>query len=252
MADKKKNKGNGSIKSGMPETMHSDTQETQIRWSLQDKIGDLHFSILDLRAAGVPVDTLEDVRGISRKSLKEQLDKDREAYFKNMRIVPKSLRRQVNQEFADLENKVLPLADNLVRLLREIPIPFKMKDYIPNKAGDYCVEFNSDDIEAYILKCSTYHVPQQLRDYYDELQKFIGAWNRLGDKAKELGIVPPSGALLEKLMRGGYVVENLTNKVINVFGVLTEMSLTPEGMFDCIRNSQVMAFLPPPETEDEE
>lgn len=252
MADNKKNPKGGAVVSGMPETMHSDSQESKVRWFLQDKIGDLHFAILDLRAAGVPVDTLEDVRGISRKSLKEQLDKDREAYFRNMRIVPKSLRRQVNQEFADLENKVLPLADNLVRLLREIPIPFKMKDYVPNKSGDYCVEFNSDDIEAYILKCSTYYVPQQLRDYYDELQAFISAWHRLGDRAKELGIVPPSGALLEQLMGGGYVIDNFTHKAINVFSGLTEMSLTPERMYDCILNTQTLAFLPPPDNEDEE
>ena len=77
MADKKQNKGNGSIKSGMPEIMFSDATAEKVRWSINDAISDLHYAVLDLRNAGVPIETVKDLKEVTKEGIKAQLTKDK-------------------------------------------------------------------------------------------------------------------------------------------------------------------------------
>ena len=232
MADKKKDKENGSIKSGMPETMFSETTAQKVRWAMNDAISDLHYAVLDLREAGVPIESVKDMEGITREGIIKQLEKDREAYFKNMRFVPAGIRRQVNQEFADMKATLLPLADQLVRARKRVPLTYTLnvKDKYATTRGEYCIECNEKELEDYVRKAATTTILPEYREYYEALSAFCDSWKKLQGEAERLHIVKPDKRLIGDLMEGGSIEKTEAGLLINP----NDMQITPEKMFNII------------------
>lgn len=234
MADKKQNKGNGSIKSGMPEIMFSDATAEKVRWSINDAISDLHYAVLDLRNAGVPIETVKDLKEVTKEGIKAQLTKDKEAYFKNMRFVPAGLRRQVNQEFADMEATLLPLADQLVRARNRVPLTYTLNVKDKYATGEYCIKCDTKELEDYVRQAATTTILPELREYYEALTSFCDSWKKLQGEAERLHIVKPDIRLINELMK----VESLVSA--DGLVVVSDMRITPEKMFSLIRNNDII------------
>ena len=238
MANKKNNNRNGSlVKLGMPETMFSDVEAENVRSKLDNGLSELHFAIMDLREAGVPIESVEDVKSISREGIKSQLDHDKESYFKNMRFIPAGLRRQVNQEFAEMAAKILPLTDNLVRCRKSVPLSYTLNNKEHYKTGEYCVIIDSKEKEEYIRKAGTIQIPTEFREYYETLSDFCKAFAKLQQEAERLHISQPDRNLVLDLMEFGDVVIDEYTKEIKP--LITNMRITPGKMFELIRSNRL-------------
>ena len=235
MANKKQNNENGSIiKSGMPETMFSKTTAQKARWAINDAISDLHYAVLDLRRAGVPIETVKDLKEISRDGIKSQLAKDKETYFRNMHFVPAGLRRQVNQEFADMEDTLLPLADQLVRSRKRVPLTYTVNVKDKYAAGEYCIKCDDKELEDYIRKAATTTILPEYREYYKALSAFCDSWKKLQGEAERLHIVKPDKRLINDLM-DSEAPEYKDGQIL-----IKDMGITPEKMFELIRNNDTI------------
>ena len=234
MVNKKQNNENGSIKSGMPETMFSEITATKVRWSINDAISDLHYAVLDLRRAGVPIETVKDLQEISREGINEQLEKDKEAYFKNMRFVPAGLRRQVNQEFADMKATLLPLADQLVKARKRVPLTYTVNVKDSYNTGEYCIEYDTKELEDYVLKAATTTILPEYREYYEAISAFCDSWKKLQGEAERLHVVSPDRNLILDLM--SFESEDITGiqKPLT-----TNMDITPKKMFELIISNRI-------------
>ena len=241
MADKKQNKENGSIKSGMPETVFSELTAQKVRWSVDDAISDLHYAVLDLRQAGVPIETVKDLQEITKESLKAQLTRDREMYFKNMKFVPAGLRRQVNQEFADMEDTLLPLAEQLVRARKRVPLTYTVNVKDKYKTGEFCIKCDEKEMEDYVREAATTTILPEYREYYEAITSFCDSWKKLQGEAERLHIVRPDKRLIKELMEGDSPVSE------DGLAVVSDMRITPEKMFQLIRNNDIIRMQTPEE-----
>ncbi len=237
MGNKKQNKGVGRVDSCMPETMFSDVMADQARMAIDDAISDLHFAVLDLRSAGVPIETVKDLNSITREGIKEQLEKDKEAYFKNLRFVPAGLRRQVNKEFSEMEATLLPLANNLVNARKKVQIPYSLSIQETYKTGEYCIKCDKKDLEDYVNKAATIAILPEYREYYKYIEGLCESWKRLQEEAERLHIVKPNrNLILDLLVYDDFVRDEVTgeNKPQTV-----NMRITPEKMFEFIHSNRI-------------
>ena len=234
MADKNNNKENGCIKSGMPETMFSNVTALKVRGSIDDAISDLHYAVLDLRNAGVPIETVKDLKEVTKEGIKAQLTKDKEAYFKNMRFVPAGLRRQVNQEFADMEATLLPLVDQLVKARNRLSLTYTLNVKDNYATGEYCIKCDTKELEDYVRQAATTTILPELREYYEALTSFCDSWKKLQGEAERLHIVKPDIRLINELMK----VESPVSA--DGLVVVSDMRITPEKMFSLIRNNDII------------
>jgi hypothetical protein len=239
-------KNKKQVNAEMPETIFSSETAIRVKDAAEDILSDLHYAIQDLRGAGVPIETMKDLNGISVEAIKSQLDKDKESYFKNMRFVPSGLRRQVNQEFAEMERTFLPLAEKLVKARQRIPVPVTLNFQESYKTGEYCVEYDPKELEDYITKSSTFHILPEYREYYNAISDFCKAWERLQGEADRLKLEQPKGSLIKALMDGAEVIGGDGN-VYETFGIQSKMSITPEKMYRLIRYDGIIR----PQTADE-
>lgn len=231
MTKKNQNKENTSINSVMPETMYSEGTAQKARYALDDVISDLHYAVLDLRNAGLPIETVKDLKEIKRKSVKTQLEKDREAYFKNMHFVPAGLRRQVNKEFDDLEKTLLPLVDQLAKARERVPLSYSLNIKDNYATGEYCIVCNKKEIDDYVRKTATITILPEHREYYNAISSFCNSWAKLQKEAERLHIVKPDKRLINDLME-----ESSGNDILIPY----EMYITPEKMFRMIYNNDVI------------
>lgn len=229
MANKKQDKENDSLVSGMPETMFSEITAQKVRWAMDEAISDLHFAVLDLRRVGVPIETAKDIKEITREGTKEQLRKDKETYFSNMRFVPSGLRRKVNQEFAEMEAELLPLVDQLVRARKRVPFDYTVNVKQNYKTGEYCIKVDKKDLDDYVRNAATTKILPEFREYYEAISSFCDSWKKLQDEAERLHIVRPDKRLFNDIMEGG-----------DELRAPSDMSITPEKMFTLIRNYDVV------------
>lgn len=239
-------KNKKQVNAEMPETIFSSETAIRVKDAAEDILSDLHYAIQDLREAGVPIETMKDLNGISVEAIKSQLDKDKESYFKNMRFVPSGLRKQVNQEFAEMERTFLPLAEKLVKARQRIPVPVTLNFQESYKTGEYCVKYDPKELEDYITKSSTFHILPEYREYYNAISDFCKAWERLQGEADRLKLEQPKGSLIKALMDGAEVIGGDGN-VYETFGIQSKMSITPEKMYRLIRYDGIIR----PQTADE-
>lgn len=227
-------KNKKQVNAEMPETIFSSETAFRVKDSTEDILSDLHYAILDLREAGVPIKTIKDMNGISVDGIRSQLEKDKESYFKNMRFVPSGLRRQVNEEFAEMERTLLPLAEKLVKAWQRVPVPVSLHFQDNYKTGEYCVKYDQKELEDYITKSSTFHILPEYREYYNAISDFCKAWRRLQGEADRLKLEKPKGSLIKALMDSAEVIGD-DGKVYETLGMQSNMSITPEKMYRLIR-----------------
>lgn len=241
-------KNKKQVNAEMPETIFSSDTALRVRDAAEDILSDLHYAILDLIGAGVPIETTKDLDEVSVESLKSQLDKDKESYFKNMRFVPSGLRRQVNQEFSEMERTLLPLADKLVKARQRIPVTVSLHIQDSYKTGEYCVKYDPKGLEDYITKSSTFNILPEYREYYNAISDFCKAWERLQGEADRLKLEQPKGSLIKALMNSTQVIGD-DGKVFDTFGTESKMSITPEKMYRLIRYDGIVKIKTDEETE---
>ncbi len=220
----------------MPKEIYNIGLEQQISSRLNDCLSDLHYAIMDLREVGVTVNSVEDIRRTTSEQISKQLEKDKAAYFKNMTYVPKTLKRQADEEFLKMKSELLPLADALQKAFGVCPLPIIFKEST-GATGDYCVTFEDKAVKEYVNSIATVTIAEEFREYFTRLQAFICAWDQLKDDAEKLGICVPNGNLIRELMNARAVFANGLD--ISNFGTRSDMSLNVEKMFELIRSGVI-------------
>lgn len=230
---KKENKNESET---MPSEIYNVGLEQQISSRLNDCLSDLHYAILDLREAGVTVNSVDDIRRTTSEQISRQLEEDKAAYFRNMTYVPKTLKRQADEEFMKMKSELLPLADALQKAFGVCPLPVHFKEST-GATGDYCVTFEDKAVKEYVKSIATVTIAEEFREYYTRLQSFMSAWDQLKDDAEKLGICVPNGNLLRELMNARAVFVDGVD--ISNFGTRSDMSLNVEKMFELLRTGVI-------------
>lgn len=216
----------------MPSEIYHVGLEQQVSSRLNDCLSDLHYAILDLREAGVSVNSVEDIKRTTADQIRKQLEADKAAYFRNMTYVPKTLRKQADEEFNRMKSELLPLADALQKAYSICPLPIHFREST-GATGDYCVTFEDKAVKEYVKSIATVTIAPEFREYFTRLQSFICSWDQLKDDAERLGICVPDGNLIRELMNARAVF--VDGQDISNFGTRCAMSLDVEKMFELIR-----------------
>ena len=221
----------------MPETFFSSAAEQKAVELLHERLGDLHFAIQDIRNAGVNIESVADIEATTRENIAKQLERDKAAYFKNMKYIPKPLKRQAEEEFAAMAGELLPFADTLQKALKNCPLPVHIKKE-SGAVGDYCVAFDEKEEAEYIKAAATITISPEIREFYNALQGLVTTWNELVSTAERLNIKTPTGALLKELMGAPYIATP-DGQEIDTFNYQSTMALSPERMYKLIADGQL-------------
>ena len=220
----------------MPKEIYNVGLEEQVTSRLNDCLSDLHYAIMDLREVGVNINSVDDIRRTTSDQISKQLEEDKAAYFRNMTYVPKTLKRQADEEFSKMKGELIPLADALQKAFSICPLPVVFKQ-ASGATGDYCVTFEDNAVKEYVKSIATVAIAPEFREYYTRLQAFICAWDQLKDDAERLGICHPNGNLLRELMNAKPLFVDGVD--ISNFGTRSDMSLNVEKMFELIRTGVI-------------
>lgn len=220
----------------MPKEIYHVGLEEQVNNRLNDCLSDLHYAIQDLREVGVNINSVDDIRRTTSEQISRQLEEDKAAYFRNMTYVPKTLKRQADEEFMKMKAELIPLADALQKAFGVCPLPVVFRES-SGKTGDYCVTFEEKAVKDYVKSIATVTIAPEFREYFTRLQAFICAWDQLKDDAERLGICVPNGNLIRELMNARAVF--VDGQDISNFGTRCDMSLDVEKMFELIRSGVI-------------
>lgn len=215
----------------MPKEIYNVGLEEQVTSRLNDCLSDLHYAIMDLREVGVNIRTVEDIKRTTSEQISKQLEEDKAAYFKNMTYVPKTLKRQADEEFLKMKSELLPLADALQKAYSICPLPVHFKEST-GATGNYCVTFEDKAVKEYVNSIATVTIAPEFREYFTRLQAFISSWDQLRNDAEKLGICVPDGNLVRELMNARALF--VDGQDISNFGTRSDMSLNVEKMFELI------------------
>ena len=224
----------------MPEAIYSQAQEQKVTTRLNDALSDLHFAIADIRAAGAHIETVQDIEATTPEKVRQQLAADKAAYFANMKFVPKALRHQADQEFASMQNELVPLAEALQKAAKACPVPVTIKE-TSGATGDYCVEYQEQEYQDYIKAASTVVIPENMREYYSHLLSFVAAWDALKAEAAKLGVTTPDGNLIKELLDARDLIIN--GEAVSNFGKATDMSITTDKMFSLLCDGVITSII---------
>lgn len=206
----------------MPETMFFELKESQVRKRIAEQEASIINYIEKIRSKGISIESEEDLKRFTPDYVRERIANSKKKRLQDTQFLPLAIRKREEGEFREMENELVPLADSIQGLLEQIPF----KIHLGAGAKDFY--FDAEDVDKYIKAQCTEQIPEDVRQYYDGLQKVCEAWQNLCTWAKDKGFTEPTMKLARKLMHED-----------KYFGVETEISdqercvftLTPETMF---------------------
>ena len=221
MANKNR-KDSGFTYEPMPETMFFDLKESQVRKEIAEREVSILNYIEKIRSKGISIKSEEDLKKFTPDYVREQIANSKKKRLQDTQFLPLAIRKREEEEFREMENELVPLADSVQGLLEKIPF----RIHLGADAKD--IYFNAEEVDRYIKEQCTEQIPEDIRQYYDELQKVCEAWQNLCTWAEAHGFQKPNMKLARKLMH--------EDKYIGVETKISDQdrcvfSLTPEMMF---------------------
>ena len=180
----------------MPETMFFDLKESQVRKEIAEREVSILNYIEKIRSKGISIKSEEDLKKFTPDYVREQIANSKKKRLQDTQFVQGLLEK----------------------------IPFKI--HLGADAKD--IYFNAEEVDRYIKEQCTEQIPEDIRQYYDELQKVCEAWQNLCTWAEAHRFQKPNMKLARKLMH--------EDKYIGVETEISgqdrcDFSLTPEMMF---------------------
>lgn len=185
-------KATGYTYQPMPNTMQDEAAERRTRENMEKIRGAISNYIAKFRAAGVTVETEDELRQLTPHAVRDQIAETRRRRL-GEKFLPQAIRESEARAFADMERTLIPLAKNLQGTLKSVPFPIHIGT---TEAETY---FDSNAVEDYIEQASTVQIPDEVRKYYDHLQSVCAAWYDLCQWCAAHRFQPPSKIVLDSL-----------------------------------------------------
>jgi hypothetical protein len=200
--EKTKKTASGFTYEPMPSTMYLDLKERQVREKIADQESGIIRYIGKIRSKGIAIKTEEDLRKFTPGYVRAQIADSKKKRLQDTQFLPLAIRKREESEFREMENELVPLADAIQGLLNQIPFKIHLG------ADDKDIYFNAEDVDKYITEQCTMQVPEDIRQYYNELQKVCEAWGNLRGWAKDHGFIEPNMKIAQTVI-GEYRCVNL-------------------------------------------
>ena len=195
----KVNKTTGYIFKPMPSKYHDEKLERRARQHIEELTTSLNENIFKFRSCGISVDSEEELRQLTPEVVREQIQATRQRRL-GERFLPSSIREAEEREFTRMEGILIPQAEELENLLKRIPFTI----HLGTGQDD---AFFGGEVEKYIEKAATVEIPQDVVNYYDQMQKVCAAWFDLLQWTQENGFAPPSHEVLQTLTDNAFNLE---------------------------------------------
>lgn len=213
----------------MPAVMTDELTERQTREKIVKAIASIWRKVEQLRANGLKLDTYTDLKQNTPAAIKAQIAATRQARLGNRTLLlPQSIRQREEKEFKELENVLVPLAEELQNLLQAYPFTVHVG---LTEASTY---FDSEQVEAFIEKQSTVQIPADVREFYAQVQKVCASWAELTDWCQEHNFSTPTRHLLSLIADGGRFDNNVPDHLQEC-----TFSFSVHQMFDLYRYGHV-------------
>lgn len=178
----------------MPTTMFYDLKEGQLRKNIAIQESDIIRYIGEIRSKGITIKTEEDLKKFTPDYVREQIAESKKKRLQDNLFLPNAIRKREEKEFQEMENELVPLADDVQRLLYQIPFRIHMDADVRN------IYFSAEDVDRYVREQCTEQIPEDIRQYYDELQKVCEAWDNLCTWADDHGFIAPNMKLAQTII----------------------------------------------------
>lgn len=195
----KTNKATGYQYKPMSSKFHDEKLESRARQHVEELTDSINEYIEKFRSNGVTINTEEELRQLTPEIVREQIQATRTRRL-GERFLPSSIREAEEREFTRMERTLVPLAEELQDLLKRISFPI----HLGTGKDD---TFFGDEVEEYIEKAATVEIPQDVVNYYNNIQKVCAAWFDLLQWTQENGFAPPSREVLQTLADSGFKLE---------------------------------------------
>lgn len=197
---KKTTKATGYQYKPMPNKYHDEKLERRARQHIEELTDSINEYIDKFRSNGVTIDTEEELRQLTPEIVREQIQATRTRRL-GERFLPSSIRQAEEREFTRMERTLVQLSEEMQGLLEHTPFTI----HLGNSKDD--TYFSGDEVEEYIEKAATVEIPQDVVNYYDQMQKVCAAWFDLLQWTQENGFAPPSHEVLQTLTDCAFKLE---------------------------------------------
>ena len=177
----------------MPETMFFELKERQVREQIAKQESSLINSVSRIREKGFGFETMDEIKSFTPDFVRSQIADAKKKRLQDSKFIPLAIKKREESEFMELEKELVPLADRVQSQLKIIPCKIHI-------GKDGKVFLDAGDIDKYIKEQCTMKIPEDIRLYYDELQKVCEAWNNLCTWANEHGFIAPTTEIIETLV----------------------------------------------------
>lgn len=196
----------------MPETMFFELKERQVREQITKQESSLINSISQIRENGFSFETVDEIKSFTPEFVRSQIADAKKKRLQDSQFIPLAIKKREESEFRELEKELVPLAERVQSQLKITPCNIHI-------GKDGKVFLDAGDIDKYIKEQCTMKIPEDIRLYYDELQKVCEAWNNLCTWANQHGFIAPTTEVIDTL-------EGESNNGI------CELSLSHDQMFN--------------------
>ena len=176
----------------MPNTMTSEDAARRERERVTELQRVLNTYPAKFAKFGVEITTPADFKTMTPDYITKGIAKQRDNQLVG-KFIPPSIRTKWQQEFADMEANLIPLARDLQEFLKSANFTIRKDD----TTNDFY--FDSEEVEAYIAKASTVEIPKTIRVYFAKLQEFCAAYEALKDWCLHNRVTPPTMRLFRSL-----------------------------------------------------
>lgn len=183
----------------MPSQYHDEAAERRARQHVEELTDSINEYIDKFRSNGVTIDTEEELRQLTPEVVREQIQATEQRRL-GERFLPSSIREAEEREFTRMERTLVPLAEELQDLLKRISFPI----HLGTGKDD---TFFGGEVEDYIEKAATVEIPEDVINYYDQMQKVCAAWFDLLQWTQENGFAPPSQQVIQHLTDCAFKLE---------------------------------------------
>lgn len=200
MKKKKTPTASGYMYKPMPSKYHDEKLERRARQHIEELTASLNEYIKKFGSHGVTVNTEDELRQLTPEVVREQIEATRQRRL-GERFLPSSIREAEEREFNRMERTLVPLAEEMQDLLKRIPFTI----HLGNSKDD--TYFSGDEVEDYVERSATVEIPEDIINYYNNIQKVCAAWFDLLQWTQENGFAPPSQQVIQHLTDCAFKLE---------------------------------------------
>lgn len=197
---KKTTKATGFIYKPMSSKFHDEKLERRARQHVEELTDSINEYIEKFRSNGVTINTEEELRQLTPEIVREQIQATRTRRL-GERFLPSSIREAEEREFTRMERTLVPLAEELQDLLKRISFPIHLG------TGKDDTFFGGDEVEDYVERSATVEIPEDVINYYNNIQKVCAAWFDLCKWTEVNGFAPPSQQVIQHLTDNAFNLE---------------------------------------------